>query len=83
MVSERWPQVDGRCDIGGGAHLRIGVTLDGGPKRIVETNRDEMTAPITEATLKEVIHGVIRAYAKGKTVAQVRSALQAGLTVVI
>ncbi|OHD22670.1 MAG: hypothetical protein A2Y38_22945 [Spirochaetes bacterium GWB1_59_5] len=68
---------------GGGEHLDIGITVDGGPKRIVEVSRSEMTAPLTDTTMVEVIRGIVRAYAKGKTQAQVRTALQAGITVVI
>lgn len=67
----------------GGDHLTPGLVLDGQTKRSVNVMRPEVLAPLSEQEIVAAMKALIRLHARGKTNAQVRNNLQAGIVVTI
>jgi len=68
---------------GGGGHLDIGVRLDGGAKRIIALTRDDIETALDQEGRDAAVAALLKLYAVGKTRAQVRNALIAGVEVAI
>lgn len=67
----------------GGDHMTLGLVLNGQAKRSFNVLRPEMLAPLTEEEIAAAIKVIVRLHARGKTGAQVRNNLQAGIVVTI
>lgn len=68
---------------GGGGHANISVTVNGVDKGDFVVWADDILSDITDDEIETFLKLVVRAHKIGKTKAQVRSNLQAGLTVAI
>lgn len=67
----------------GGGHIQLNVQFNGNNKGTREVYADDVLAPFDDAEIDTFIKSVIRAYKVGKTPAQVKTALEVGLTVTI
>lgn len=73
--------LEGACPSQG--HIAVGVTVDAGPKRLFNLTVAEIQEPLREDDKEQVLAGILKLYALGKTKQQIRAGLQAGLEVVI
>lgn len=64
---------------GGGNHLQFSVT----GRNPIRLMADDLTQPITEDDLEVFVRVVVRLARQGRTNAQARSLLQAGVTVTV
>lgn len=65
----------------GGCHVTVDVSFNGGSAQRFTYDVDEFRASITQEKREEFILDLLRFVSVGKTRAEVRTALQAGVTV--
>ena len=73
--------LQGAC--AGGGHLDLGVSLNAGQVRTIHLTADEIKHALDDGGRDQLVAGLLRLYAVGKTRAQIRDGLQAGLEVAI
>lgn len=77
------------CDISfgsicvGGGHLMLNVAVNGGPQKQVHLHTLEFQDPPDGETIAAAVLGLLRLYKIGKSVAQVKSDLQSGITLTV
>ena len=67
----------------GGGHANINVKVNGNDKGTFGLYADDVLAPLPDAEVQSVLAALIKLRMIGRTKAQVRSDLQAGLTVTV
>jgi hypothetical protein len=67
----------------GGGHATISVALNGTPKGEWELWADDVLADVTDEEIEALMKLLIRAHKVGRTKAEVRTDLQAGLTITV
>lgn len=67
---------------GSNNHIRLSVS-DGQASRTIVVSADEIAEPLDEDRIRDAVGTILKLYARGRTRAQVRSALVAGLEVVL
>jgi enoyl-[acyl-carrier-protein] reductase (NADH) len=67
----------------GGNHVAITGSIAGGPSGTWEFTVDDLRQAVASADAQATILGLIRLHAIGKTAAQLKSDLQAGITVTV
>ena len=68
---------------GGGGHLDIGVSVNAGSTRTIHVTADEIRSALDDEGREQMVASILKLYSIGKTKAQTRAGLLAGLTVVI
>jgi hypothetical protein len=69
------------CD--GGCHVQVLASIDGGQAQTVRLNRDDVLTPLAPIEAPDVINDILRVRWRGKTAAQMRADLQAGITMTV
>jgi len=67
----------------GGEHVNIEANLDGGPVQTTQFTVTRMTQVLTADDVASTVLPLIQLHARGKTVAQLRADLLAGISVTI
>jgi len=67
----------------GGEHVSIEANLDGGPPQAAIFTVAQMTEVLTADDVASTVLPLIQLHARGKTVAQLRADLLAGITVAV
>ena len=74
-------QVTNEC--AGGGNWTVSIDLDGGSPRIFRLNRAEISDAIEDKEMEAFATVLMRAYKTGRTGAQARSGLMAGIAVIV
>lgn len=67
----------------GGGHMTLAVSVDGGAIKLINMDTESVILPVSADDVEIVLAGILKLYAKGKTKAQIRTGLTAGLVVTI
>lgn len=74
-------QATGTC--AGGEHVTISARLDGGTPQVTVFTVEQMTQALSADDVARVILPLIQLHARGKTTAQLRTDLLAGISVTV
>ncbi len=76
-------QIQATVTCAGGDHVTISARLDGGTPQVTIFTVEQMTEALTAQDVAATILPLIRLHARGKTVAQLRTDLTAGISVTV
>lgn len=67
----------------GGQHANLGVTVNGGEKRIVPLIVDELRSSMSTEEIDATLKGLLKLHSIGKTAAQFKASVLAGFQVTV
>ena len=76
-------QIQATATCAGGEHVTIQARLDGGTPQTTIFTVDQMTQALTAEDVASTVLPLIQLHARGKTVAQLRADLLAGISVTV
>ena len=72
-----------QCGGGTGEHVSVDILVNAVKRREVQVTRGEIATTTLDDDLETAVRVLLRIYAQGKTIAQVKTGLTAGVNVVI
>lgn len=67
----------------GGCHLFVGASIDGGATQNLRLDRNDLLTQLTAAEAPDILTNLLRIHMRGKTPAQAKADLQAGITMTV